>query len=223
MMNEIWKPIKGYEGCYSVSNLGRVKSESRFVKWGKGEKFVTEKILKPVKHKNGYLFVSLRGKEKMFIYAIHRLVAQAFLFNFSDDKQVHHINEDITDNTVENLCVMTVSEHMFIHKQKYPKKKICVICGKEFIPDPTNRKNALVCSFSCKCKRLKNRAAERKKPVIQLALDGTFIKEWDSARDCQNETGFNETKICACCKNMRKTHKGYKWQYKKDYIENAKL
>ena len=25
-MEEIWKPVKGYEGCYEISNFGRVKS-----------------------------------------------------------------------------------------------------------------------------------------------------------------------------------------------------
>ena len=26
MEEEVWKPIKGYEGLYEISNLGRVKS-----------------------------------------------------------------------------------------------------------------------------------------------------------------------------------------------------
>lgn len=29
-MTEIWKPVKGYEGLYEVSNKGRVKSLKRY-------------------------------------------------------------------------------------------------------------------------------------------------------------------------------------------------
>lgn len=29
MENEVWKDIRGYEGLYQVSNLGRVKSLSK--------------------------------------------------------------------------------------------------------------------------------------------------------------------------------------------------
>lgn len=28
-MNEVWKPVKGYEGLYEISNYGRVKSLPR--------------------------------------------------------------------------------------------------------------------------------------------------------------------------------------------------
>ena len=42
-MEEIWKDIKGYEGCYQVSNLGRVKSLSRPIHRGKGIAFSEEK------------------------------------------------------------------------------------------------------------------------------------------------------------------------------------
>lgn len=30
-MEELWKPIEGYEGLYEVSNLGRVRSLDRVV------------------------------------------------------------------------------------------------------------------------------------------------------------------------------------------------
>ncbi len=35
-MQEVWKDIKGYEGYYQVSNLGRIKSLDRYVKAKKG-------------------------------------------------------------------------------------------------------------------------------------------------------------------------------------------
>ena len=87
---EIWKDIEGYEGLYQVSNCGRVRSL-----WlGK------EKVLQPVKHKNGYLFVSL-GRKK--IISIHRLVAEAFIPNPDNLPQVNHRDENKENNNVDNL------------------------------------------------------------------------------------------------------------------------
>ena len=47
-MQEIWKNIKGYEGLYQVSNLGRIRSIDKIVKRGKnGDYFRKGIILKP--------------------------------------------------------------------------------------------------------------------------------------------------------------------------------
>ena len=46
-MIEIWKPVIGYEGLYSASNLGRVKSHGN-------DKTRKEKILKPRINNKGY-------------------------------------------------------------------------------------------------------------------------------------------------------------------------
>ena len=222
MKNEIWKSIKGYEGSYSVSNKGRVKSEARYVKWGIGRKFIPERILTPICHKNGYYFVGLKLNNKQHIYSIHRLVAASFINEYSDDKQVHHLNEDKSDNRLENLKVLSADEHNNLHKQIYSITKICVICGKEYTPEATNRKKSQVCSVFCKNILLKKCAAKRKKPIVQLNIDGSFVRFWDSARDCQNETGFLEDKIISCCKHNRNKHKGYRWEYKENYKCNEK-
>lgn len=220
MVNEIWKPIKGYEGLFSISNKGNVKSLERHIKTKKGERFIREHLLKKVIHKNGYYFVNLYKNKKIKICSIHRLVAEAFIPEYSMDKQVHHINEDKSDNSVENLKVLSVMEHLNLHKQIYPITKTCVICGKKYNPDPTHRRKSQVCCMACRNKLLKICASKRKKPVIQLSINGDFIKEWDSARDCKNVTGFLESKIWECCNGSRKSHKGYKWVYKENYKKN---
>ena len=60
-IKEVWKDIRGYEGLYQVSNLGRVKSLN-YKRTGK------ERILKITKDRNGYYLVNLRknNKTKMF-------------------------------------------------------------------------------------------------------------------------------------------------------------
>jgi len=54
-----------------------------------------------------------------------------------------------------------------------------------------------------------------KKPILQLAKSGEFIKEWSSITETSN-FGFSMTAIIEVCKNKpnRKTHKGYVWKYK---------
>ena len=102
-MQEIWKDIEGYEGCYQVSNLGRVKSLDRNVKGNKSNYIRTGKILSPKTHRNGYLVVGLCTDRKIKMYYIHRLVAQAFLPNLDRLPQVNHKDENKTNNNVENL------------------------------------------------------------------------------------------------------------------------
>ena len=93
MNNEIWKDVTNYEGLYQVSNLGRVKS----IGYG------TERILKLVRLKNGYLKVSLWKNSKNKQFLVHRIVAQAFLSNPQNLSQVNHKDEDKTNNSVQNL------------------------------------------------------------------------------------------------------------------------
>ncbi len=52
--------------------------------------------------------------------------------------------------------------------------------------------------------------------VIQYNLDGSFIKEWESARKASNELGILSQNITSVCRGVDKTYKKFKWKYKKD-------
>lgn len=101
---ENWRDVPGYEGKYQVSNLGRIKSLN-YRKTGKGC------ILKTNKNHKGYLTINLclNGKYKCFF--IHRLVWLAFVGPIPEGMQINHINEDKTDNRLENLNLMTPSQN----------------------------------------------------------------------------------------------------------------
>ena len=64
---EIWKPIKGYEGSYEVSDMGRVKS------FNKKEPFIMKQSI----DKWGYKTITLhKGRQRSWF--IHRLVLLMF-------------------------------------------------------------------------------------------------------------------------------------------------
>lgn len=83
-MDEIWKPVVGFEDCYSVSNLGRVRSEARRTPNNGGWQVVPERILKLSITKSGrgnggYPVVNLSapGRQRR-PRLVHRLVLEAF-------------------------------------------------------------------------------------------------------------------------------------------------
>ena len=98
-MIEEWKDIKGYEGLYQVSNLGRVKSK-------------TGRIRKTTFTNSGYELVVLYNNCKSKGFTIHRLVAEALLPNPENKPQVNHIDEDKTNNAVFNLEWVTAKENV---------------------------------------------------------------------------------------------------------------
>lgn len=96
MKQKIWKPIKGYEGLYEVSNIGKVRSLN-YLHTGR------VKELKAMKSTKGYSQVSLWKDGKPQIRLIHRLVAEAFIPNPERLPCVNHRDEVKTNNTVSNL------------------------------------------------------------------------------------------------------------------------
>ena len=91
-MEEIWKDIRGYEGLYQVSNLGRVKSLDRIVIYSNGNKAKHKgKILKAKIRDDGYYQVRLSKNDKQKNFMVHILVAKAFVKGYFDGAVVDHI------------------------------------------------------------------------------------------------------------------------------------
>lgn len=109
---EEWRNIKGYEGLYEVSNQGRIRSLVRKVTYKDGRVyFYKSKVLKPSKDRYGYYFVNLCKEGKRTPKSIHRLIAEAFIPNPENKRDIDHINTIRTDNRIENLRWATRSEN----------------------------------------------------------------------------------------------------------------
>lgn len=103
-MSEIWKPVVGFEGFYEVSNLGRVKSLSRYEPYrrhpGKLTRLRRGRILTASKGSNGYYTVRLCGKTR----TVHSLVLEAFIGPKPDGLAACHGPDfDTSNNRLSNL------------------------------------------------------------------------------------------------------------------------
>jgi hypothetical protein len=70
----------------------------------------TGKILSPGKHRGGYIQNLLWDGYKYYARYVHRLVAKAFIGNI-DGFQVDHLDNDRTNNHVDNLEWVTTREN----------------------------------------------------------------------------------------------------------------
>ena len=106
-MEEKWIDIKGYEGYYQISDLGRVK------RLAGSPKCKTDRILKPGSQKTGYLFVTLHKDGIGKMYRVHRLVLENFnpIENMKN-LQVNHKDEIRTNNMLSNLEWVTATENI---------------------------------------------------------------------------------------------------------------
>jgi len=63
------------------------------------------------------------GTRKLYV-AEHRLLMEKKIGRYLTDKEiVHHVNENTLDNRIENLQLMTASDHVKYHKQKTKRLK----------------------------------------------------------------------------------------------------
>lgn len=101
-MKEVWKNIPNYENLYQVSNFGNVRSLNHIRKNGTNKYLQKGRILKPQKTSN-YLFVRLSKNGESKQYLVHRLVAEVFILNEFNYKEVNHKDENKYNNNVSNL------------------------------------------------------------------------------------------------------------------------
>lgn len=108
-MQEIWKPVAGYEAFYEVSSLGRVRSLDRVTKQHYKSGLVTKHFyagcnLKPGLASNGYLTVSLSCNGGRKSVSVQYLVLTAFVGPRPEGFVIRHLNGKRQDNNLNNLA-----------------------------------------------------------------------------------------------------------------------
>lgn len=110
---ELWRPVKGYEGIYEVSNYGNLKSLSRTIILKNGtRRRLKTKILKPISLGNyhGYQLTNSEGTKKHYI---HRLVCKAFIGEpIEDNATVNHKDGNKYNNKLSNLEWSSYSDNL---------------------------------------------------------------------------------------------------------------
>lgn len=183
-----WKPVLDYEGLYSVSNTGLVRSETRRVVSKRGiPRVLRGRNLVLRKNRSGYYIVFLSSKGIVRPYQVHRLVCSAFLKNTNNLPCVNHKNGIRCDNRVENLEWCSYSEN---------NRHAFRVLG---------RINPMQGRYEDK--------NPRAKPVLQVLEDGN-IREYSCAVRAAKENNMSAHNITAVCRGEQHTAGGFVWKWK---------
>ena len=184
-MEEIWKPIKGYEGLYEVSNLGRVKRlPYTTIGYTKGHKESYLRsfqggILKCSIARNGYYRVTLTKNGINRYYHVHRLVAEVFIENPGNLPFINHKDESRTNNRVDNLEWCTCQ-----YNNTYGDAR----------------------------KRFATAYSENHSyPVKMYSIYGEYIQTFPSAKEASKAMGVTRNTILRAISKTRQTAAGYVW------------
>ena len=95
---EQYKTIQDFP-TYSVSKTGSIKNN------------ITGRILKQSKGNHGYQVVGLRNNGQTKIMTVHRIVANRYIANPENKRCIDHIDNDKTNNNINNLRFATHQEN----------------------------------------------------------------------------------------------------------------
>lgn len=191
-MEEEWRDIKGWEGYYSVSNLGNIKSHEREIHYRDGRTYkYKESLLTLCYDRGGYLMAVLKRRtiDKVKTIKAHRIVAEAFIPNPQNKPQINHKNGVKTDNRVDNLEWCTQAENN-LHNFR-------VLGRAPVINSGSKNKNS--------------------KPVHCYDLEGNFIQTFESACIAAKTLKCDVARVCEVSRAGGGKVKGYFFKYVYDY------
>ena len=171
---EIFMPIKDYEDTYAVSNLGRVKN------------IKTGRILKQFKDKDDYMLVTLYKDGKRKTHKVHRLVLSNFKANPDNKPCVNHLDENPSNNNLNNLSWCTYKEN-----NNYGKHNERMAS--------THKANGIY-----------DKISDKYSIPVYCITNNTVYK---SAREASKQLNLHSGSITKCCKGKRKSTGGYQFKY----------
>ena len=113
MEQEIWKPVKGWEKYYEVSNKARVRTLPREIitKDGRRRK-VNARIKSVYVGKRGYYCVNLQANGKHKVSYLHRIMMDAFVENTKNKPCIDHIDGNKLNCSLDNMRYATQQENI---------------------------------------------------------------------------------------------------------------
>lgn len=168
---ETWKPIEGFPK-YQVSTQGRIKNiESGRIFTGTRDAF-------------GYVHVRLINPQGAYtLRKIHRLVAEAFLPNPEGKPIIDHIDENKTNNSLDNLRWVTYSENTVAYNKKRAEA------------NPENKQN------------------QKSRKIAQYTLDGKLVATFNKMSEISKATGIDKYGIYCTCYGKLRSNGGFMWRF----------
>lgn len=177
---ETWEWIPEWEGLYKASTHGRIKSYSRKNPF----------IMVPLYNPNGYVRVDLCHNKIRKSSLIHRLIAQTFIPNPFNKKEVNHKNGIPDDNRVENLEWVTKEENEQHSWRKLNKKCAYGMLGKK---GELNSKSKKIAQINPETKEIMN---------VFFGTNEAF-----------RQTGISQGNIGMVARGERSLAGGFIWKY----------
>ena len=170
---EAWKPIPGYEGLYEVSSLGRVKSFHNRGRWKSGPE---GRLLKASPGKNGYPVVCLSRDGATEWRTVHTLMALAFIGACPPGEEVRHLDDDPSNNRLDNLAYGTRKENMEDMLRNHGHYKDAIThCPQDHEYTPENTYNRPAGGRTCReCARAAKRAYKERMKAINSVKPGSL-------------------------------------------------
>lgn len=187
-----WRPVKGYEAEYFVSNRGEVWS------------IRNNRLLTLKRTPAGYLRIALSVKGRRQDVCVHRLVAEAFIPNPEGKPTVNHINEVKDDNRVENLEWATFSE-----QNTHGTRTARAVANTDWKARSQKMDYAKIAQKH----NYETMNAAQMRRVVQKDKGGNVIRVFDSIGQAARATNASTGHIWECCTGRRKSCKGSVWNY----------
>ena len=189
--NEIWKDIKGFEGRYQVSNLGRVRSLDWHGHKGRMLKLKINKMW-------GYYRLNLAHPDGYIkSVSVHRIVAIAFIPNPDNLPEVNHKDE----NKLNNVVCFNPDGSIDTERTNL---EWCTGLYNLRYGTRTERMNKLV-------------NEPRMRPVNQYDFNGNLLHTYKSIADASKAIGVStRTMFSICCKSGAHSTHGFIFRYADD-------
>jgi hypothetical protein len=206
---ERWKDIPGYEGCYLVSDAGRIQSLPQQVeRWMGKNGYISYTMAGRIRKQslraeynpqtkdyNYSLSVSLNKHKVKTWYMVSRLVYAAFIeeIDFEQDgRSVLHRNGDTRDNRLSNLCLADRSE-----RAKDIRRRGRALHDVNDYIDPEKKAAA---------------GRKRRIQVSQYSMDGKLIRVHPSIGMAAAAVGVFQSDVSTALSGKKVSAGGYLWR-----------